>query len=114
MLIVMNRLVLIKLLHTLIWLFFNAVIIYLLYAVISNRIDKWVWIGLSLFAVEGVVLLTYKFTCPLTILARKYSDSPKDNFDIYLPVWLAKHTKVIYSSILGAILITLVYQLLIR
>ena len=32
---------LIKLLHTLIWVFFN-IIFYLVYAVLVNKIDKWV------------------------------------------------------------------------
>ena len=107
----MNKLVLIKLLHTLIWIFFNLVIAYLLYAVVIDKIDKWVWLGLGSFAVEGIVLLSFRFICPLTILARKYTDSPKDNFDIYLPVWLAKYTKTIYSAILGIVIIILLYQL---
>jgi hypothetical protein len=87
------------------------VIFYLLYAVVTNKIDKWVWISLGSFAIEGIILLSFHFICPLTILARKYSDSPKDNFDIYLPLWLARYTKIIYSSILGIVLIILIYQL---
>jgi len=37
-----NKLLFIKGLHTVIWLFFNVVIFYLLYAAIANKIDKWV------------------------------------------------------------------------
>jgi hypothetical protein len=37
-----KKLILIKTAHTLIWIFFNVVIFYLLYAVITNKIDKWV------------------------------------------------------------------------
>jgi hypothetical protein len=36
-----NKLIFIKSVHTIIWLFFNFVIFYLLYAVIINKIDKW-------------------------------------------------------------------------
>jgi uncharacterized BrkB/YihY/UPF0761 family membrane protein len=96
-----NKLLLIKSIHTLIWLFFNVVIFYLLYAVIVNKIDKWVWICISLVVTEGLVLLLSKMFCPLTIIARKYSDSTKDNFDIFLPNWLAKYNKLIYTSIFG-------------
>ena len=32
-------------------------------------------------------------------MARKYSDSTKANFDIYLPEWLAKYNKEIYTTI---------------
>lgn len=108
-----NKLLLIKLLHTLVWLFYNIVIAYLFYAiVITNKIGKWVWIGIGLFAVEAVVLLIYKMACPLTIRARKYSDSSKHNFDIFLPEWLAKNNKLIYTSFLGIILIILIFRLI--
>ncbi len=107
-----QKLVLIKIIHTVVWLFFNAVIFYMLYAVLVNKIDTWLWIGYGLFVLEGITLLAFKFFCPLTILARKYSDSTKDNFDIYLPNWLAKHNKLIYTSLLGVIILLTIYQLL--
>ncbi len=106
-----TKLVWIKLLHTLIWLFFNVVIFYLLYAVIVNRIDFWVWLCIALVALEGIVLLVFKSVCPITLVARKYSDSPKDNFDIYLPNWLAKHNKTIYTAIVLIAIAILVYRL---
>ena len=79
------KLTVVRLIHTAIWIFFNLVIFYLLYAVIKNKIDSCLWIGLGLFLIEGIVLLIFKMKCPLTIIARKYSSSRKDNFDIYLP-----------------------------
>ena len=51
-----NKLILIKVFHTLIWIFYNVVIFYLLYAVIANRINKWVWICNGLVVFEGIVL----------------------------------------------------------
>jgi hypothetical protein len=107
-----SKLIIIKSLHTLVWIFFNVVIFYMLYAVIVNKIDKWLWIGYALFVLEGVLLLVFKFFCPLTVIARKYSNSTKDNFDIYLPNWLAKYTKLIYTSLLGIIILITIYQLL--
>lgn len=109
-----QRLFLVKGVHTLIWIFYNVVIFYLLYAVISNKIDVWVWICLGLVVAEGIVLLAFKWYCPLTLVARKYSDSTKDNFDIFLPNWLAKHTKTIYTSIFSLSVIILIYQLYFR
>jgi hypothetical protein len=76
------KLTLVKTIHTIIWVFFNVVIFYLLYAVIAGEIDKWVWIGLGLFLCEAIVLLIFKMKCPLTLIARRYSDSDKHNFDI--------------------------------
>ncbi|HEY4618019.1 MAG TPA: hypothetical protein VIH09_07480 [Flavobacterium sp.] len=107
-----NKLTLIKIIHTLIWLFFNFVIFYMLYAVIADKLDNWLWIGYALIILEGIVLLLFKFYCPLTIIARKYSDSTKDNFDIYLPNWLARHNKSIYSAIMIVILVITIYRLL--
>jgi len=107
-----TKLIIIKIIHTLIWVFFNLVIFYMLYAVIADKIDKWLWIGYGLIILEGITLLVFKFFCPLTILARKYSDSTKDNFDIYLPNWLARYTKLIYTGIMGIILLITIYRLL--
>ena len=106
------KLLIVKIIHTIVWLFFNVVIFYLLYAVIVNKIDKWVWICIGLVLIEGLVLLLFKMFCPLTIIARKYSDSSKDNFDIFLPNWLAKHNKLIYTSIFVVAILILIYQLL--
>lgn len=100
-----------KLIHTIIWVFYNSVISYLLYAVISDKIDIWVWICFGLILVEGLILLIFKNVCPVTIIARRYSDSKKDNFDIFLPNWLAKHNKLIYSTIVLLILCILIYRL---
>lgn len=110
----MSRLTLIKLVHTLVWVFFNVVIFYLFYAVIKGTIDKWVWICLGLIAFETMILLTFRMMCPLTIMARKYSDSAKDNFDIYLPNWLARYNKLIYSIIVGIILLILLLRLIFK
>ena len=102
---------LIKTIHTVIWLFFNVVIFYLLYAAITDKIDIWVWICIGLVIIEALVLLAFKMFCPLTVLARKYSDSTKANFDIFLPNWLAKYNKLIYSAIFGIAVIIVIYRL---
>tara|TARA_R110002050_G_scaffold89475_2_gene188378 strand:- start:1518 stop:1862 length:345 start_codon:yes stop_codon:yes gene_type:complete len=94
-----NKLLAIKFIHTLIWAFFVFVIFYILYSGITNRINRFTWIGIGLIIGEGFVLLVFKLFCPLTIIARKYSDSQKENFDIFLPNWLAKHNKLIFTSI---------------
>ncbi|MFZ1786341.1 MAG: hypothetical protein WAU23_14140 [Ferruginibacter sp.] len=107
-----SKLISIKIVHTLIWLFFNGVIIYLFYAVIVNRIDKWVWIGIGFILLETIVLLIFKLKCPLTVWARKYSNSQKHNFDIYLPEWLATYNKEIYSALFTVFLLMLLYRLL--
>lgn len=94
-----GKLTVVKIVHTLIWMFFVTVIFYILYSGISNKITIYTWISIGLIIAEGVVLVLFKMFCPLTLIARKYSDSEKDNFDIYLPNWLARHNKIIFTTI---------------
>ncbi len=108
-----TALTLIKTIHTLIWIFFNVVIFYLGYAVITDQIDKWVWICLGLILLEGLVLLVFRRMCPVTLIARRYSDSTRDNFDIYLPNWLARYNKEIYTAIVVIFVLILVYRLVV-
>jgi hypothetical protein len=100
-----QKLIGIKLLHTSVWVFFNLVLIYLYYAAITNQIGLWFWLGIAAFAIEFAVLLIYRWNCPLTFWARNFSDSRMDNFDIYLPNWLARHNKTIYSILIGVLFI---------
>ena len=107
-----TKLTTIKIIHTVIWVFFNVILFYMAYAVIVNNIDKYVWIGIGLILLEGMVLLSFKNICPLTIMARKYSKSTKDNFDIYLPNWLARNNKLIYTTFFTMIVCGIVYRIL--
>ncbi len=107
-----SKLQLIKVAHTIVWIFFNVVIFYMLYAVIVNKIDTRLWICYGLILLEGLILLIFKMYCPLTIWARKYAASTKENFDIYLPNWLAKYNKQIYTSIVVIITIFVIIRLI--
>jgi hypothetical protein len=107
-----RKLLAIKLIHTIIWAFFVAVIFYVLYSGITNTITIYTWIGTGLIIGEGLVLLLFKMYCPLTVLARNYSDSQKDNFDIFLPNWLARHNKLIFTSIFIAGLVIVLFRVL--
>lgn len=102
-----NKLLAIKVTHTIIWLAFVLIIFFILYSGISGNINTFTWLGIALIIGEGLVLLIFKMFCPLTLLARKYSDSQKDNFDIFLPNWLARYNKVIFTSIflIGLVLV---------
>jgi polyferredoxin len=109
-----RKLVWIKLLHTGVWIFFNIVLLYLFYAAITDRTGLWFWLGVGAFFLEFVVLLIYNWNCPITFWARNYSDSQMDNFDIYLPNWLARHNKTIYSILIGILFIIFIYNQFIR
>ncbi len=104
-------LIAIKAVHTVIWVVLSAVIHYLLYAVIADRIDRWFWMGLGLVGLEIIALLLFRMSCPLTVVARRYSDSQRANFDIFLPEWLARHNKTIYSVIMTVVLAGMLWRL---
>ena len=107
-----KKLILIKCFHTIIWIFFNIVLFYMAYEVIANKIDSFFWIGVGLIIIEFLVLLYFKMICPLTIIARKYTNSTKENFDIYLPNWLAKYNKQIYTIFFILIIFGLIFRFL--
>jgi len=105
-----KKLVFIKLLHTSVWIFFNIVLIYLYYAAITNQIGIWFWLGVGAFLMEFLMLIIYGWNCPITFWARNYSDSSRANFDIYLPNWVAKHNKTIYSILIVVLIIIFIYN----
>jgi hypothetical protein len=104
----------VKLFHTAIWAFFVAAIGYVVYCGIVNDISQRTWIAAGLVIGEGLVLLVFGGRCPLTIIARNYSDSDRDNFDIFLPNWLARYNKLIFTSLYVVGLLLVGYRLLQR
>ncbi len=105
-----KKLLIIKLTHTLVWLVMVAAIAYVCYAGVFNKINGCVWLCVALIVGEGIVLLLSKGYCPLTILARRYTDKQSVGFDIFLPVWLAKHNKFIFSTLFLAGLLLVLWR----
>lgn len=68
---------------------------------VAGMLRRFRWaVGLMTLAlVECVVLALNHFRCPLTNLAARYTEDRTDNFDIYLPVWLARHNQTILGAL---------------
>jgi hypothetical protein len=66
-----------------------------------HRLD-WAVILTGIILVECVVLALNRGRCPLTDVAARFTDGRADNFDIYLPSWLARHNKAIFGTIFVA------------
>jgi hypothetical protein len=91
-------LVWIKLVHTAMWLFFAGCIVAIPLA--GARRQFLLAIALSgLVLVECAVLAVNRGRCPLTDLAGRYTEERVDNFDIYLPLWLAQRNKMIFGTL---------------
>jgi hypothetical protein len=52
--------------------------------------------------VECAVLAANGGRCPLTDIARRYTKDQRPNFDIYLPLWLARYIKWIFGILFAA------------
>ena len=91
----------IKLLHTLVWALFAGCILALPFAALRHRFEV-AFLLIALVAIEIVVLLMNRFRCPLTDVAARHTDDRADNFDIYLPLWLARYNKHIFGSLFVA------------
>ncbi|MDH3469624.1 MAG: hypothetical protein OES26_27690 [Gammaproteobacteria bacterium] len=57
-----------------------------------------IWLT-AIVLLEIFVLVLNSWQCPLTGLAARHTESRRDNFDIYLPEWLARHNKLIFGSL---------------
>jgi len=88
----------IKLFHTIVWAGFVACILGVFAAASAGRFGlATVFIGVVL--VEVVILLVNEMRCPLTGVAARYTAERADNFDIYLPLFIAKHNKTIFGAL---------------
>ncbi|MEZ5617912.1 MAG: hypothetical protein R3E40_06525 [Rhodocyclaceae bacterium] len=88
----------VKAAHTIIWAVFAGCIIALPVASWYGNHVAAAWLAAAV-ACEVLVLLFNKFRCPLTAVAARYTDDRRDNFDIYLPEWLARHNKAIFGTL---------------
>ena len=103
-----SALPIIKVVHTVIWAFFASCVL---------AIPIFAWHGKYAYAamfigivfVEILVLVFNRWRCPLTPIAARYTADRSDNFDIYLPEWVARHNKTIFGLLyLTGIIVTIV------
>lgn len=92
------RLRLVRLVHTVVWAFLVAVILAIPYAAWRGRFG-WYLVLTGVVLVEVVVLAANGMRCPLTGVAARYTEDRRDNFDIYLPLTVARYNKQIFGSL---------------
>lgn len=107
-----RKLLMIKILHTVIWAFFVFIIFYILYSALIDRVNSLTWIAIALIVVEGIILLINGWRCPLTIVGEKYTQQNDVGFDIFLPRWVAKNNKTIFTTIYSIGVMLVLYRLL--
>lgn len=87
--------------HTAAWAFFAG-------CILSIPVAAWredfasARVLIAIVFVEVFVLVANGWSCPLTAVAARYTDDRRDNFDIYLPLWLARHNKLVFGGLFVA------------
>lgn len=96
-----SALVAVKLLHTVVWALLAACIFALPVVGLINRMDWAAGLSVVVLAECGIIAFN-RGRCPLTNVAARYTHNRTDNFDIYLPEWLARHYKSIFGTLFVA------------
>ncbi len=84
-----RRILLIKLVHSMICWVMSGGVVYILYAGVSRAPGWYPYLAIGLICAEGVALLLNHGRCPLTTLALRYGATRGSVTDIFLPGWAA-------------------------
>ena len=91
----------IKLAHTLIWAVLAGSILAIpVFSYAGSFLVSSVLI--AVVTLEVMVIIFNRWSCPLTSIAAHYTADRQDNFDIYLPLWLAKYNQLIFGALFVA------------
>ncbi|WP_353230524.1 hypothetical protein [Novosphingobium sp.] len=93
-----------KLVHTIIWVFFVAMIA-AIWVFAAQGDFAGAALAIAMVLVEVAILGLNHGHCPLGKVAQRYTADRAANFDICLPAWLAARTKPIFGPLfVGGIL----------
>lgn len=94
-----RALVAIKVVHTMVWGFLVGCILALPLMARAGNFRAAMSLSVVI-AVEIALLAGNRGRCPLlTDLAARFTENRSPNFDIYLPVWLARHNKEVFGTL---------------
>lgn len=97
----------VKVAHTVVWAAFASCIVAIPVAAYVENF-RLAALLVAIVMIEVAVLFANHFRCPLTDIAARYTTERSANFDIYLPLALARYNKEIFGSLFVAgILFTL-------
>ncbi len=96
-----RKLLLIKALHTIVWIFFVGCIAGIPISASQGKLGLAAAL-IGLVCLEVIILIFNRWSCPLTAVAGRYTADRQANFDIFLPVWLARHNKTVFGTLFVA------------
>ena len=92
------KLLIVRAVHSLVWLFFVVCIAAIPIAAWHGRFGTAALFA-GVVALEVAVLALNHMRCPLTTIAARYTQNRRANFDIWLPEWLARNNQRIFGTL---------------
>ncbi len=86
-----NKLLLIKSLHTIIFFFMIICLFYILYCSITKTYNWLLLVAIGAISLEGIALILNNWRCPMTTLAERLGAEKGSVVDIFLPQWISRH-----------------------
>ena len=93
-----DALVVVRVVHTVVWAFLASCILLIPVLAVAGRL-RFALVLTAIVVCEVAVLAVNRMRCPLTDVAAMYTDERGDNFDIYLPRWLARNNKRVFGTL---------------
>jgi hypothetical protein len=91
----------VKTVHTFTWGIFVLAIFAIPAVTVLGDLHSAIWLSVVVW-IEVFVLIINHMRCPLTGIAERYASNRADNFDIFLPTWLARNNKLIFGTAFAA------------
>ena len=102
-----NKIALIKFIHSAIFFFMSACLLYVLYAGITRTYNWALLVAISAIFIDGLVLILNHGRCPFTTLAEGLGAEKGSVTDIFLPHWMARHVFKFFTVVFAAELLLL-------
>ena len=93
-----DALVVVRVVHTIVWAFLASCILLIPVLAVAERL-RFALVLTAIVVCEMAVLAVNRMRCPLTDVAARYTGERSDNFDIYLPRWLARNNKRVFGTL---------------
>jgi hypothetical protein len=102
----------IKVVHTVIFWVLSVCVVYVLFSGVADRVTSWTYVAILLLLVESIVLVAFRWTCPLTLLAERQGAVRGEVADIFLPKWFADRIFPICGTLFGIAVILVAWRAL--
>ncbi len=102
----------IKVVHTVIFWVLSFCVVYVLFSGVADRVTPWTYVAILLLLVESIVLVAFRWTCPLTLLAERQGAIRGEVADIFLPKWFADRIFPICGTLFGIAVILVAWRAL--